>query len=290
MTPRWLDLGAVGLATIVVVAAGLALRTEATDVLPAGLRPTGTSAGPVPTPSALPGIERRRKQAPHLVSPDPNPVAGQSTVPSISPSPTPVTASPVDPPSTTGIGAATGAPASVLSEPPFDKLIVTVKKDAVIGIRLDQAITTETARVDDKVTARVARDVVADGRTAIPAGTRFEGLVTLVERGAHGRDRGKLGIRFNLLVLPDNSSVSIHTDAIFRDGDAIGEPSAAMGASAALGALLSSSGRQAAPNPISAAPALTTIRRNEAMIPAGSLLTVKLTAPLSVVIERDPLA
>ncbi len=91
-----------------------------------------------------------------------------------------------------------------------------VDRDAVIGIRLDQTVTTETARVHDLVTAQVSRDVVVDHRPLIPAGTRFEGLVTLVERGRAGGQR-RIGICFNDMVLPDGTRVPIHTDTIFRE-------------------------------------------------------------------------
>jgi hypothetical protein len=60
---------------------------------------------------------------------------------------------------------------------------LTVEKHSVIGIRLDSAVSTRTARVEDRVTAIVSRDVTVNGRTAIPSGARLEGTVTLVERG-----------------------------------------------------------------------------------------------------------
>jgi hypothetical protein len=160
-----------------------------------------------------------------------------------------------------------------------------VKKDAVIGIRLNQAITTETARVDDTVTARVSRDVVVDGVTAIPAGTHLEGLVTLVDRGARG-GRGKIGIRFNTLVRADNTRVPIHTDTIFREGEPAGEPAAAFDASAAFGAMLGNRSRPTFMNRTTGASASIAPLYRDAQLPAGSLLTVQLTASLSVSIER----
>ena len=51
--------------------------------------------------------------------------------------------------------------------------------------------------------ARVTRDVVADGRVAIPAGARVVGAVTTVERGGKLKERARLGVRFHTLVLAD---------------------------------------------------------------------------------------
>ena len=45
---------------------------------------------------------------------------------------------------------------------PAESKVIEIKKDAVIGIHLDQTLTSDTARIDDRITARVARDVVVD--------------------------------------------------------------------------------------------------------------------------------
>lgn len=165
-------------------------------------------------------------------------------------------------------------------------LAVIVKKDTVIGIRLDRTLASDSARVDDKVTARVARDVVVDGRTAIPADARLEGIVVLVERGSPAGHPSRLGIRFTTLVLAGNNRVPVETDTIFRGRDAAGAPATSLGASAALGSMLSDRGRQGVVNP-SGTGARAGPNPHDARIPAGSPLTVKLTAELSIAIERD---
>jgi hypothetical protein len=177
--------------------------------------------------------------------------------------------------------------ATAIARATSGEIVVNVNKDAVIGVRLDQTVTTDTARVDDKVTARVSRDVVVDGRTAIPAGARLEGVVTLVERAGPSHARDKLGIRFNTLVLSGNHRVSIQTDTIFRDSER-GEPLAAQGASAALGARVSGGRPSPLPNMTGRTPArLIGAGTADARIPGGSPLTVKLTAPLSIVLGSD---
>lgn len=182
---------------------------------------------------------------------------------------------------------ATSTPLASASSSKPDTLTIIVKKDAVIGIRLDEAITTETARVDDKITARVSRDVIVDGVTAIPSGTRLEGLVTLIDRGPRG-GRGKLGIRFNTLVRADETRVAIHTDTIFREGEPVGESPAAFDARAALGAMVGNRSLPTFANRATGGPMLAGPLYRDAQLPAGSLLTVQLTAPLSVSIERSP--
>jgi hypothetical protein len=168
-----------------------------------------------------------------------------------------------------------------------DDSTVAVRKDAVIGVRLDRTISSDTARVDDKVAARVARDVVVDGRTAIPAGARLEGIVSVVERASPAGDRGRLGIRFTTLVLGNNRRIAIQTDTIFRGSDLPGAPSAALGPTAAFGATSPTRGRLGAIDPASGRLSPSVSAARDARILAGSLLTVKLTAPLSIQIGPD---
>ncbi len=78
--------------------------------------------------------------------------------------------------------------------PEFEELIVAV--DSVVGLQVETSITSERARIEDEVVARVTRDVRVRDRVAIPAGARAHGEVTLVERGGRLRERARLAVRF----------------------------------------------------------------------------------------------
>ena len=74
---------------------------------------------------------------------------------------------------------------------------------------------------------------------AIPAGSKAQGEVTLVERGGKMRERARLGVRFTSIVLADGTRVPIATETIYREGDAPGRESAAkIGGGAIGGAIL----------------------------------------------------
>ena len=189
------------------------------------------------------------------------------------------------------------APAPVETPKPaepqrFEEL--TIKEDSVIGISLETLVSTESAKVEDRVHARVTRDVMVDGRTAIPNGARLEGVVSQVEKAGKFKGRARIGIKFTQVVLNDNHRLPIQTETIFRDGDAAGgEATAKIGASAVLGAVLGSviGGKKGAAIGTAAGAAGGTAivakgGRNEAVSPAGTLLTVRLTAPVKVTIER----
>jgi len=180
-------------------------------------------------------------------------------------------------------------------KPRFEEVIV--KSDSVIGIRLDSSISSETAKVEDRVSARVSRDVTIDDRVAIPAGARLEGNVTLVERGGKFKERSRLGVRFTTLILADGTTrLPIVTDTIFRDGDSpTKEATSKIGASTVVGAILGAvvgGGKGAAIGSTAGAAGGTAAvmagGRNAATLPAGTPLTVRLNAPVTVLVERDP--
>src|SRR6185503_2475742 len=228
-----------------------------------------------------------------------------ATPPASDPLATPaVTAPPpvqnVEPPPVTaaaGNAAATAAieppPVPERPKPRFEE--VTVKADSVVGIRIDQSISSETARVEDRITAKVTRDVTVEGRTAIAAGTKLEGVVTMVERGGKFKERARLAIRFNTFILADGLRVPIQTEAILREGDSpSSEAGSKIGGAAVAGAIIGGliGGKRGAVIGSTAGAAGGTAvvasgGRNEATIQSGAPLTVRLPAPVAITIERE---
>jgi hypothetical protein len=181
-------------------------------------------------------------------------------------------------------------------EPPektYEEIIVS--SNSVVGLQTETPISSETARVEDRVEARVTRDVKVGEVIAIPAGSRAIGSVIQVERGGKFKDRARLGIRFTSLVLADGTQVSIGTETIYREGEAPGNSSAAKiggGAvgGAILGAILGGAKGAAIGATAGAGGGAAVVQaggRSEATIPAGSPLTVRLMAPLTITVEKQ---
>jgi hypothetical protein len=174
----------------------------------------------------------------------------------------------------------------------FEEL--TVAADAVIGLQMESTVTTERARVEDRVEARVTRDVTVGDRTAIPAGARVIGSVTLVDRGGKVRERARLGVRFHTLVLADGTTVPVQTEPVFRDGDSpAGESAAKIGGAAVGGAILGAimGGKRGAivggtTGAAGGTAAVMAGDRKPAILTAGSNVTVRLSAPVTVTVER----
>jgi type IV secretory pathway VirB10-like protein len=171
---------------------------------------------------------------------------------------------------------------------------IVVPASAVIGLEIENTISSEGAQVEDRVDARVTRDVYADERLAIPAGSRVIGAVTTVERGGKLKDRARLGVRFHTIVLPGGRQLPIRTEAIYREGDSPGAEStrkiggAAIGG-AVLGAILGGGKGAVAGASVGAAGGTAAVMaggRNAATLTGGSVVTVRLSSPVTVEVER----
>lgn len=188
---------------------------------------------------------------------------------------------------------ATLAPEPYEPPPPqYEEL--TVDANSVIGLQVETPVTTEHAQIEDRVNARVTRDVLVGGKVAVPAGTLAVGSVTLVERGGKVKDRARLGVRFHTLVMADASRLPIHTESIFREGDSPSKESVAkIGGAAAAGAILGAimgGAKGAAIGGATGAGAGTAAtmagERKPATLQAGATVTVRLTQPVTVTVER----
>src|SRR2546422_352958 len=104
----------------------------------------------------------------------PGAVAAASPVPSAPATPAPST----NPAASDANAAQTRPDDRVASEPPraaeppaktYEELVVSA--DSVVGLQTENAISSELARVEDIVQARVSRDVRVGDKVVIPAGT-----------------------------------------------------------------------------------------------------------------------
>ena len=183
-----------------------------------------------------------------------------------------------------------GAPR--MPEPEIEEVIVPAS--AVIGLEIETTVSSERAQVEDRVDARITRDVFAGRRLALPAGSRVIGAVTLVDRGGKVKERARLGVRFHTVVLANGRQVPLRTEPIYREGESPAADSsrkiggAAIGG-AVLGAIFGGGKGAIAGATVGAAGGTAAVMRggrNAAVLSGGSVLTVKLAAPVSLDLER----
>ena len=292
----------------------------ASEALPAG-QPVTASEGvltpepaPAPTPSvaAAPAPARQaraaaprapaaaRTPAPRRDAPVPR-QASARPAPPIVPTPAPASA-----PSTSGsmwearpavqAEAPEPAPEPEPAAPPEPEMIeIVVPADAVMGLQLETTVSSDRAKVEDAVEARVTRDVRVGGRVAIPAGSIVHGTVTEVQRGGKVKERARLSIRFHTVVVGTGDRLALNTDPIIREGASPGRESAAKIGGAAiggaiLGAILGGGKGAAIGAGVGAGGGTAAVMagdRNSVTIPAGSTVSVRIQQPVSVTVEKE---
>jgi hypothetical protein len=269
-------------------------QSEAVVNDPPAPAPAPEVAAPAPTPvvnkTPKPSApaERRRNDVARASEPPAATAAGVAEPPKSSP-PLPVPVEVVEPPR---IADNQASRAVEPVGPIYDELVVSA--DSVIGLEIETAITTERAKVEDPVVARVTRDVKVGNRVAIPAGTRANGEVTTVDRGGRLKERARLGVRFTSIVLADGTRVPIDTETIYREGDSpTNESAAKIGGGAIGGAIIGGilgGGKGAAIGSIVGAGAGTGAvaagGRNAATLPSGTPVTVRVKEPVAVTVQR----
>ena len=238
-------------------------------------------------PQAAPKTARASaSQPPPLTSTWPSSANAQPPAPAPSPTTPPADAAPKPDEH------AAPAPAPEPPQKQIEELVVA--RDSVIGLQTDNRISSETARVEDRVEARVTRDVKVADRVAVPAGSRAIGAVTLVDRGGKFKERARLGIRFHTLVLADGTRLPINTETIFREGETPTTSSAAkIGGGAVGGAIIGAilgGAKGAAIGATTGAGAGTAAvaagDRSAVVLAPGTPLTVRLQQPVTVTIEK----
>jgi len=252
--------------------------------------PARTVAAPPATRPARPANSEPSVPSPAKPAPrNTAPVNGAGTHAAEVPAPSPVAAPPP-------VAPEAARPFEPVPEPPrvpqFEELILPAS--SVISLQIESPLTSERARVEDRVDARVTRDVLAAGRVAIPAGSRVLGSVTLVERGGKVKERARLGVRFHTLVLGDGSEVALQTEPVIREGESpAGDSTKKIGGAAVGGAILGAilGGKKgaavgAATGVAGGTAAVMTGDRNAATLARGEVVTPKLSAPATISVEK----
>jgi type IV secretory pathway VirB10-like protein len=260
-------------------------------------KPATPAARPRPRPADRPvASQQKPAQSPASVQPAHDQHAANRADPQ-APRPEPSTARadshPIDTAARTEIP--TTEPAAPATPPAPQYIEVTVPADSVIGLQIETALSSETAHVEDRVTARVTRDVRADGRVAIPAGSRVLGSVSVVDRGGRVKEQARLGVRFHTVILADGTELPLQTETIVREGDSPAQASAAKIGGAAiggaiLGAILGGGKGAAIGGAVGAGGGTAAVMasdRRAAKIAAGSPVTVKVLSPVTVTVEKE---
>jgi hypothetical protein len=162
---------------------------------------------------------------------------------------------------------------------------VSAPVGTALSLSLITPLSTETAKVETPVTARLRQPIVVDGFTVVPAGATLHGDVIEVERAG-------LVIRF-AEVMVNGQRDPFRTNALTFEGEATkGEDAAKVGGGAGIGAVIggivggaSGAAKGAAIGGAAGAGTVLATRGRDVELAEGTELNTSLSSPYSVRVE-----
>ncbi len=158
-----------------------------------------------------------------------------------------------------------------------------LSEGAEFDVRLDQGVSSKTARREDRLEASVAAPVRADGRLALPAGTRVRGIVRNVEPAERPSKEGRLELEFDAVYL-DRERVAMLGRVTALGEGGVGKDAGKAGIGAVLGGVLGGilGGKEGAVVGVvlGGTGAVVGTRGEDVTLPAGSVVRVRLVKPL----------
>ena len=178
------------------------------------------------------------------------------------------------------------APKSPEPPPARDAMIPS---GTTLRLDLGTALATDTAKVEDAVTATLRQPVSVDGEVVLPAGTVLHGVVTGVERPGRVKGRARLSYHFTRMVA-GGTTYTVRTAAVGHEGEATKSEDATKigvgaGAGAVIGGILGGgdgAAKGAAIGGAAGTGAVLATRGRDLKLAPGTNIATTLTAPVSV--------
>jgi hypothetical protein len=189
---------------------------------------------------------------------------------------------------------AAGRDAREISSARIDRQ-VTIPAGTVLRLSVTRGFGSDISRVEDPVSATLARSVVIGGQTVLPVGSRASGYVSEATRPGKVKGRGRVAVRFTRITPANHiatynvrtrSWVAVAPATKKKDALTIGIPAAG---GAALGALIDGkkgAGVGAAVGGGAGTAAVLTTRGKDVRVGRGAALNIRLTAPLTINVDE----
>ncbi|MET0553667.1 MAG: hypothetical protein ABW221_11560 [Vicinamibacteria bacterium] len=155
---------------------------------------------------------------------------------------------------------------------------VTVPDGTEFAVRLEQPVSSATARREDRVEATVAESVRVDGRIVIPAGATVRGIVTNAEPARRPSNGGRLELSFDQVEMANGRRADIRSRVVSIEEEGVSKKRAGIGAG--LGGILGGilGGKQGALIGVlvGGGGAVVGSKGGDVELPAGTILNVRL--------------
>ena len=161
---------------------------------------------------------------------------------------------------------------------------LSVPNGTEMAVRLETALSSKTARPEDRVEGTVAESVRVDGLVAIPAGTRVRGIVQNAEpanRPSHG---GRLELTFDQLLMPNGRRVDIRSSVASLQEEGLDKKKAGLGAvlGGILGGVLDGKKGALIGVLVGGGGAVVASKGDDVELPAGTVVNLRLERPVAV--------
>ena len=182
-----------------------------------------------------------------------------------------------------------GSAAARAKEPVITTMAMDVPSGTDLVLTLETPVSSETAKPDQPVRARVAKPVVIAGMTVIPEGAAVTGAVVSAERSGRVKGRASIALRFNEVIV-SNTPYRITTARIARQAEATkGEDATKIGIGAGVGTAIGAiaGGKKGAAIGAgvgggAGTGAVLATRGKEVTIPAGATLRTTITETVRI--------
>jgi hypothetical protein len=155
-----------------------------------------------------------------------------------------------------------------------------------IDVRLQTALSSETAKAEQRFEATTAVDVTQDGRVLIPAGSVVRGVVSAVKQPGTIDRVGSLTLSFDqITVRGRNYPIRGMATQVFESGgirDEVGTVGAGAGVGGVVGGLLGGVKGAVLGAVIGAGGAIAATEGKDVQLPAGSIMRVRLDSAVRV--------
>jgi hypothetical protein len=155
-----------------------------------------------------------------------------------------------------------------------------------VDVRLQNSLNSGTAQVEDRFEGTTLVDLNVNGRTAIPAGSVMRGVVTAVEPGTRTNRTARMTVSFDQVTVSGRTYPFRGTVTQAIEGEGIRGEAGRAGAGAAVGGILGAvlGGVKGAVlgAVIGGGGTIAATEGKEVELPQGSVLRVRVDAPLQV--------
>lgn len=155
-----------------------------------------------------------------------------------------------------------------------------------LDVRLQTALSSETATPEQRFEAVTAVDVMQDGQVLVPAGSRVRGVVTDVKRPGRIDRVGSLALSFDQIEVRGRTfPIRAMATQVFESGgirEEAGTAGVGAGAGAVLGGLLGGLKGAVLGAVIGAGGAIAATEGKDVHLPGGSIIRIRLDQQLNV--------